>query len=300
MKKDLAKHVISLVLFGLNGIIASRISVNSYDIVLTRTALGSLFLVALFLLTKNKFTFFKHKKSLLFLALSGISMGFSWMCLYSAYARIGVSIATLTYYFGPIIVIMLSPLLFKEKLTPFKLIGFALVLAGVILINANFSGEKINAVGVTFAILSAVTYSLMVIFNKKATAIEGLENATLQLVISFITVAIFVGIKQGFNIPFVKGDILPVLVLGLINTGLGCYLYFTSIGSLNASTVSVCGYIEPLCAVLFSVLLLGENMSVIQIIGAVLIIGGAIVAERLSFKRKRNDNQSCDQQKTEV
>ena len=118
--------------------------------------------------------------------------------------------------------------------------------------------------------------------------------------ISFITVAIFVGIKQGFNIFFVKGDILPVLVLGLINTGLGCYLYFTSIGSLNASTVSVCGYIEPLCAVLFSVLLLGENMSVIQIIGAVLIIGGAIVAERLSFKRKRNDNQSCDQQKTEV
>ena len=123
-------------------------------------------------------------------------------------------------------------------------------------------------------------YSFMVIFNKKATAITGLENSMLQLLISFLTVAIFVGFKQGFALQIPASSVLPVLFLGLVNTGLGCYLYFSSIGDLPVQTVAICGYLEPLSAVVFSMVILSETMLPLQILGAVLIVGGAVLAER--------------------
>ncbi len=291
MKKSLALHIISLIIFGLNGVVISFISLDSYQIVLLRTLLGSVFLITLFLLTRNKFTFFRHKKALLFLALSGISMGISWMFLYRAFLLIGVGVSSLTYCLGPVIVVILSPIIFKERLTLFKIIGFVTVLTGVVMINANFSQANFNLFGLVCALLSALTYAFLIVFSKKSKEIGGLENSTLQLVFAFLTVGICVGIKQGYAMEITAKQILPILFLGLISTGFGCYLYFSSLQNLPASTVSVCSYIEPLCAVIFSVTILGEKMSVLQIIGAVLIIGGALVAECLSIKKqKRNEN----------
>ena len=86
--------------------------------------IGSALLIAFFFVGKRKITFTKHKKDLVFIALSGVAMGASWMLLYEAYAKIGVGLATVLYYCGPVIVMVLSPLLFCEKLTPIKIVGF--------------------------------------------------------------------------------------------------------------------------------------------------------------------------------
>ncbi len=122
-------------------------------------------------------------------------------------------------------------------------------------------------------------YSFMVIFNKKAVNITRLENATLQLFISFLTVAVFVGLKQGFVVNIPWSGILPILILGLLNTGIGCYFYFSSIGNLPVQIVAICGYLEPLSAILLSVLFLNEKMLPIQIIGVIMILGGAVFGE---------------------
>ena len=213
-------------------------------------------------------------------------MGTSWIFLYEAYSQIGVSISSLLYYCGPVIVMALSPLLFKEKMTVAKIIAFIAVLCGVFLINGNaFVGG--NTFGIVCSVMAAVMYAFMVIFNKKAEKITGLENAMLQLFISFLTVTIFVGIKQGYNIHIDSSDIAPVFILGLMNTGIGCYLYFSSVGNLPVQTVAICGYLEPLSAVIFSVIILNEHMLLQQIIGAVLIIGGAVFAECYSRKQMK-------------
>lgn len=286
MKKDYFKYFFALLLFGSNGIVASLIDLSSYEIVLLRTMIGSIFLIAVFFITKEKLTFYKHKKSFLFLAISGIAMGASWLFLYEAYQRVGVSLASLLYYCGPVIVMILSPVLFKEKLTYTKIIGFVSVLIGILLINKTALNSGGDAVGLYFAVMSAVCYSLMVIFNKKAKNISGLQNSMLQLFISFLTVAVFVGIKQGFKIEINSSDILPIFVLGLLNTGIGCYFYFSSIGNLPVQTVAICGYLEPLSAVWFSLIFLKESMFPVQVAGAVLIIGGAVLGELKHKQRK--------------
>ncbi len=275
----LIKHIVSLLLFGMNGIVASLIALSSMQIVLLRTLLGSALLITIFLLGGGTFSFYKYKRDLMYLLISGVAMGTSWMFLYEAFVRIGVSIATLLYSCGPVIVMALSPLLFKEKLTVWNVSGFGAVLCGVVLLNGQLILGDGDVFGLVCGLLSALTYAFMVIFNKKATSITGLENSSLQLLISFVTVAIIVGISDSFEMDINLGNIVPILILGLINTGVGCYLYFSSINGLKVQTVAICGYLEPLSAVVFSFCFLNERMSAGQIIGAVLILGGAIFAE---------------------
>ena len=278
-RKAFFKYIFALLLFGSNGVVASFIALGSLQIVLLRTLIGSLLLLALFLLGGGRFTFLQKGKAFGFLVISGAAMGASWMFLYEGYARIGVSIASLLYYCGPVIVMVLSPLLFKERLRGPVVLGFVCVLGGVFLINGGALSVGGDRFGMVCGLLSAVMYAFMVICNKKAAAITGLENAALQLFVAFLTVALFVGVKQGYAMELPRGSILPVCLLGLVNTGIGCYFYFSSIGRLRVQTVALCGYLEPLSAVIFAAVVLGESMSPLQAAGAVCILCGAMLGE---------------------
>lgn len=141
-----------------------------------------------------------------------------------------------------------------------------------------------RSLGLICGALSAVMYAVMVIFNKKVTRITGLENALLQLSFGFLTVAVFAGIKQGFVIHAASTDWIPILILGFINTGIGCYFYFSSIGSLPVHTVAICGYLEPLAAVVLSAIFLQERLLPIQILGAAMILGGAAFGANYSSR----------------
>ncbi len=287
MKKAYLKYIIALLLFGTNGIVASNISLSSYEIVYLRTMIGSCLLILIFAITKGKLSIFQKKMQLLSLAISGIALGTSWIFLYEAYQQIGVSFASLAYYCGPVIVMVLAPILFHERLTLSKGVGFITVLAGIFLVNGELAGTGANRWGIFCGAMSALLYAVMVIFNKKAKDITGLENSMLQLLFSFLTVAVYVIFRQGLTIHINRADIIPVLILGLLNTGVGCYLYFSSIGRLGVQTVAICGYLEPLSAVVFSVLFLREGMSLAQVIGATLILGGAVSGELFEFGNRR-------------
>jgi len=277
--KAIIKYIAALLLFGSNGIVASYISLSSYEIVFTRTLIGGLFLVLIFISSKQKVRFWRNKPRFLYLVISGAAMGASWVFLFEAYAQIGVSIATLAYYCGPVIVVILSPIVFKEKITVAKLLGFLAVVLGMFCANEQALLQGSVSWGLVFGILSAFMYAFMVIFNKKAASITGLENPMWQLITSFVTVAVFLGLRQGFSIHVAPGSLIPILLLGIVNTGIGCYFYFSSIGDLPVQTVAIFGYLEPLSALFFSAAFLGESLSFLQLVGAVLILGGATFGE---------------------
>lgn len=279
------KYISALLLFGLNGIVASHIALNSYEIVFLRTLIGSILLLILFLFGKGKFHIKEHKRDTLFIVLSGIAMGTSWMFLYEAYQQIGVSLSSLIYYCGPVIVMVLSPLIFREKLTAPKFLGFGTVLVGIFLVNGNAVTGNGNSWGLFCGAMSAVMYFFMVTLNKQSKNIVGMENSVIQLVVSFLTVAVFMGIKQGFIINVPSNAWIWIFILGILNTGIGCYLYFSPLSKLPVQTVAVCGYLEPLSAVVFAALLLGEKMTFIQIIGATCIIGGAMIGELIKPRK---------------
>lgn len=278
MNIALAKHLFSLLLFGSNGIVASHISLTSYEIVFLRCLLGSLLLGVIVLAGRKPLEILREKRSALLIAISGVAMGASWMFLYEAFTQIGVSFATLTYYCGPVILVALSPLLFGESLTRLKLLALGMVALGAALLNGPLAGGG-SLWGLFCGIMAALSYVAMVIFNKKASGVSGMENTLLQLVAALATVSAFLLWKQGLSLDVASGDWPYILVLGLLNTGYACWLYFSTIGKLPVQTVAVCGYVEPLSAVLFSVALLGETMSLWQTLGAVLIFSGAVLSQ---------------------
>lgn len=284
-KKAFIKYLSALLLFGLNGIVASNIDLSSYEIVFLRTLIGSVLLMILFLVSKGNFHIITYRKDTVYIVLSGIAMGTSWMFLYEAYQQIGVSLASLLYYCGPVIVMILSPLIFREKLTAPKILGFLLVLIGIYFVNGNSVTEGSSTWGIICGAMSAVMYFFMVTLNKQSKNITGMENSVIQLLVSFLTVAVFVGFKQGFVINIPSDDWHWILILGILNTGIGCYLYFSPLAKLPVQTVAVCGYLEPLSAVVFASILLGEKMTIVQIIGAVCIIGGAMIGELIKIKK---------------
>lgn len=287
MDKAYCKHLAALLLFGMNGIVASHIPLSSYQIVLARTLVGSLFLLLLFLILRQKSRAFQDKKSLVFLLVSGAAMGVSWMFLYEAYAQIGVSVATLLYYCGPVIVLALAPFILKEKLSPARAAGVFTALAGMLLLNwrALFSGGL--SWGIACGILSALSYAVMVLFNKKAAGVQGIENALLPLLSACAVTALFTFSRQPLPIQLSAEGLAAVLFLGIVNTGLGCYLYFSSISALPAQAVSLCGYLEPLSALVFSSLFLSERLTPVQLAGAALILGGAALGEGLTRRKKK-------------
>jgi len=278
MNIALAKHLFSLLLFGSNGIVASRIALTSYEIVFLRCLLGSLLLGAIVLAARKPLGILREKRSAMLIAASGMAMGASWMFLYEAFTQIGVSFATLTYYCGPVILVALSPILFGESLTRLKLLALGMVAAGAVLLNGPLAGGG-SLWGLFCGFMAALCYVAMVALNKKARGVSGMENTLLQLVAALGTVSAFLLWKQGLSLDVAAGDWPFILVLGLVNTGYACWLYFSSIGRLPVQTVAVCGYVEPLSAVLFSVLLLGETMSLWQTLGAALIFAGAVLSQ---------------------
>jgi len=284
MRRNYAEFILAVVLFGMNGVITSYIALSSYEIVFFRTMFGSLILMCFFFLTGHRFTFWNHWLHFFFQLLSGIANAACWLFLYEGYQQIGVGITTLLSYCGPIIAMIFSPIVFKEKLTKIQIFGFLTVIAGFFLLNGKIGGEFRNTWGILCGILSGVLFAVLIIFNKKAESIVGLEKSTLQMVSCFLTVAAFIAVKQGRLIQPTPSDWPPILILGIVNTGLGALFYYTSMGKLPVQATSVLGYLEPLSALVFSFLILGETMDAIQIAGALLILSGVMIAELIRPK----------------
>ncbi len=285
MKHSYIKYISGLLLFGSNGVVANQIDLTSYEIVFLRSLLGGILLTAMFFFRKQELTVLQHKKDLLLIAASGLAMAADWLLLFEAYQKIGVSLGMLINYCGPVIVIVLSPILFKERITLLKLCAVAVALAGVFLISGKAAITGASGWGLVCAGLSALAYAAMVIFNKLSRQVTGLENSMFQLLFALIAVAIFVVYKQGIHIEIAADDWLPILILGFVNTGIGCFFYFSSIGNLPVQTVAICGYLEPLSAVLLSVIFLHEAMGFVQILGATMIIGGTLLGEYEKLRR---------------
>jgi len=274
------KYIPALLLFGSNGILAGHIHLASCQIVLLRTFFGSMLLLLIGIARHSLRGILQYRKDVLYVVLSGVCMGASWMFQYEAYRRIGVSITSLLYCLGPILVVILSQIAGRKSLSLKKILCLAAVTAGAVMTGGLSLQQNPDTAGIFCALMCAVTYTGLILLNKKSTAVTGLPNAILQLTAGFITVFVYNTARWiSGSTPAIRLDVhewIPVLMLGLLNTGVGCYLYFSGISEIPAQTVAVCDYLEPLTAVILSALILHESLSGWQLAGAVLIAGGTL------------------------
>lgn len=279
-----AVYILSLLFFGTNGLYVSRISIAGSQIVLFRTLIGGFVLTVLVLL-RGGFALEDIRSEFGALLPGGIALGLNWVALFSAYRLLNVSLATLIYYAGPMLVVLFSPLLFREKLTGIKLAAVVIVAIGLLLISGSIAASGLSIPGLLAAAAAALFYAMLIVFNKRIKKTSGLQTAAIELDIAFVVVLIYVLLTAGIPHP-TRADLPWLLLIALLNTGLAYVLYFSGLQRLPAQSVALISYIDPVSALFFSALFLHESMTALQILGAVFIIGGAIIGEVQGKRRE--------------
>ena len=130
--RDKLMMIAAMTIFGTIGIFRKYIPLPSSLLALARGIIGTAFLLLLVLVIKrDKLSTEAIRRNLVFLVISGALIGFNWILLFEAYQYTTVATATLCYYMAPVIVVLVSPFLFKERLTPLKAVCVAVALAGI-------------------------------------------------------------------------------------------------------------------------------------------------------------------------
>ena len=285
MKKVFSPSVLlalSMACFGTIGYFVRHISLPTGEIALYRALLAIILIGVFMLITKRKIVFRAIKKELVWLFLSGVFMGINWVLLFEAYKYTTVSAATLCYYFAPVLVTIACPFLFKEKMGAKQWVCFVMSTVGLVLITGigDMSSGSTHIKGMLFGLSAAVFYASVVLINKRLGSVDGITRTFLQFVSSVAVLLPYVLLTGGINVLSLDtAGTVNLLLVGFVHTGITYCLYFSSLKYLSGQTASVLSYIDPLVAVLVSVTLLGENITAVQIIGGVLILGFTLLNE---------------------
>lgn len=267
--------IASMSIFGTLGIFVRNIPVSSGELALYRAVLAVLLISVFLLITKQKIPFANMKKELPLLLASGVAIGINWILLFEAYKYTTVSVATLSYYFAPVIVTLVCPILFKEKLTKKQFICFFMSTVGLVLITGlgEVGGGK-DFIGILFGLGAAAFYATVILLNKFIRNVEGIHRTLLQFIAAVVTLVPYVLLTGGVTLGGLNGfGWANLLIVGLIHTGVTYCMYFSSLKELPGQKAAILSYIDPLVAVLISVTILGESMTLWQVIGGVLILG---------------------------
>lgn len=275
----------SMAIFGTLSVFVRNIPLPSGELALYRAVLAALLIGGYLLLTRQKLDLAGIRRELLLLLLSGVAMGFNWILLFQAYRYTTVSVATLSYYFAPVIVTVLSPVLFHEKLSRRQIVCFVMSTVGLVLVIGvtDLARGGSHFTGILFGLGAAVLYATVILLNKSIRNISGIHRTFLQFLAAILVLIPYVACTGGFHLagmPALGWGCL--LVVGLFHTGVTYCMYFSALKELSGQEASILSYIDPLVAVVISVLVLHEPITASQLAGGILILGFTLWNERAS------------------
>ncbi|NLX92207.1 MAG: DMT family transporter [Firmicutes bacterium] len=289
MKNAKLNLIFAMLIFGSIGIFVRKIGLPSAQVALARGIVGSFFLLLALKVAQQKIGWRTVRRNLPFLIGSGSIFGFNWVFLFKSYQYTSIANATLSYYCSPIFVMLLSPIVLKERLTLPKMLCVISAMAGMFCIART--GEKTGNglfLGIAYGLAAAGLYAGVVLINKFLKDLTALESIFFQLAIATLAMLPYVLLSENLQFNTLDASAWTLLaIVCVVHTGIAYILFFGSIQKLQGQTIAIFSYIDPMSAIVMSTILLNEKMEALQIIGGILIIGAAFVSERLGKKQKQ-------------
>lgn len=289
IKKEKLKLILISVTFGTVGLFTHFIPLSSATIVFYRALLGGAFIVTMIKLSGKDVNIKSMRDNLVVLVFTGFFMALNWVLQFEAFKVSSVAIGTVCYNMMPIFLLIIASFMFKEKITVKSGICILVATIGVVLVSnvVNVGIKSHEVLGCIYGILGAIFYALIVTFNRKLSQIETHDKVIFQFAFSAFIMAIYVGLieKKSFFIDsslprkeIILG-VICMLTLSFLHTGF-CYVhYFNAVSRLKAETVAILTYLDPVVALFLSYFALRENMTALQFLGAVLILGSTLFNE---------------------
>ncbi len=283
--------ILSMLIYGSIGVFRKFIPLSSGLLVFARGLIGGTFLLT-FMLIKGRgvIKLGIERKKFLLLMLTGFAIGINWILLFEAYRFTSVSVATLCYYMQPTLLILCSPFAFGERITLKRGLCAVASVVGMVFISGVVGADQPlgqgDTVGIVLGLGAALFYTLVIILNKKTPVENIYGKTTVQLFSASLILLPYLLLTGGFSgVTLDVTSVVMVLVVGILHTGIAYAMYFGSMGKLSSQTVAVLSYIDPILALILSFALLRETMTPIQLAGAVMIIGAAVISEITLSKR---------------
>ena len=274
--------LLAMTAFGTIGLFVKNIPLPSAEIALYRAVIAavSIFLYQYF--RGNRLNLGNARKDSFLLLLSGCAMGFNWIFLFEAYRYTTIAIATLAYYVAPVIVMLVSTFLFKERLTKKQILCFLMTTAGLILIlGTKGTGTATNhLLGAGLGLAAAVLYATVIVLNKGIKRVNSIDRTLMQFLSAIIILIPYIALGKGFHLGQLgTPGLANLLILGIFHTGICYCLFFSSLKDLSGQQVAILSYTDPLVAILTSVVILKEGITTFQGIGGLLILGFTLYNE---------------------
>ena len=273
----------AILIYGTLGVFVRYAGQPSALVALARSSIGTLFLLFLLAVKRQKIDFSAIRRNWKPLLIAGVLLGLNWVTLFEAYRYTTVAVATLCTYLNPIIIVFGAAILMHEQLTARKLLCFAVALIGMVFVSGVADSglpDAGEAKGILLGLLTAVLYGCIVLSNKQLRDISAYDRTLVQLFITTLVLIPYCILHGDFvGLQITGGQLALLLILGVVHTGFAYSLYFGSMAYLPAQTLAILSYLDPVTAVLLSALVLHEPLSGFEILGAVCILGAAVGSE---------------------
>ena len=279
------KLIVVMLLFGTIGIFVRTLAMPSSIIALVRGIIGSVFLLAVVFLRKTGINMSAVKRNWWKLLLSGGCIGVNWILLFEAYRFTTVATATLCYYLQPVIVVLGSALVLTEKLSIRKLLCVLVAILGMIPVSGVLESIPTSGeiTGILLATGAALLYGINILTNKTMQGLSPFDMTIFCMITATLTLLPYTLLTEDWGaIVWEPSSVALLLVVGIIHTGVAYALYYSALEKMKAQEVAIYGYIDPICAILLSALLLSEPLTAGIVIGAVMILGATYISERKS------------------
>lgn len=271
--RSLLEIHLAVFLFGLSGLFGKILALPAMIIVLGRAFFASAFLFIL-LLSFKKTIKLEQQKDYVFMLLIGMLLAIHWSTFFLSIQMSTVAIGLLTFSTFPLFVTFIEPYFFKEKILLSDIITVFVTFLGVILVIPEFEVGNHLTQGVLWGITSGFTYALLSILNRKyvgkysstVVAFYGQLNAAILLIP-------FLFLQKPI---FQTNDILLLLVLGLIFTGISHTLFINGLRNIKTQTAGIISCLEPLYGIIFAAFLLGEIPTLKELAGGSVILAAVL------------------------
>ena len=263
-----------------------------YEILTLRFALALVINFLLLIFKKKISSLNMGHINIIYCIITGILFALVSVTLFTSFAHLAPSIAEALFYSYPAVVLILSAIFFKEKVTVLNIFCIIIILLGVFCL-ADFKSGKLSLYGIISALLSCIMYSVYLLFlkTKRISAIDKLPLTfymTLTLLV-FSFVAGVIGNNLVFN--FRPQAYLYIALISIFSTVVALYALNSSSNYLKASQIAVLSTVEPIITLFCDIVFLQFSPSLKIILGFIFIISGIIAVNAFTHKVKYNDIQ---------
>lgn len=277
--KGYALGIISAVSYGLIPIFILPVKQAHFSLDITlfyRFLFSALMIGGYLLYSKENFSI--NKKEGLILVILGICYALSSEFLFLGYDYLTPGIASTVLFIYPVMVALIMFFFYKERLNKLSIISLFLAFAGVIVLCLKGKGLEINYVGLGIVMLSSLSYALyMIIVNKSNIKVSGFKLSFYSMVFTsiFFMIKALIG-RESFEIPSTS-VFFNFIIFAFLTTVISTLCLVFAIKSIGSTSAAILGALEPVVAVMVSVLIFHEKFTFNLLIGIILILFGVIL-----------------------